>query len=89
MPCYFLNANSAIAPEIVDADRKPILDRQEVYSGVYGRASITFYAFSADVSKGIGCGLNNLQKCSDGERLDGRSSAKDDFAAESDEDFLA
>lgn len=37
---YFVNANSATAPGIVDADRQPILDRSEVYSGVYGRASI-------------------------------------------------
>lgn len=37
---YFINANSATAPGIVDADRQPILERSEVYSGVYGRASI-------------------------------------------------
>ena len=36
---YFLNANSATAPGIVDADCQPILTRSEVYSGVYGRAS--------------------------------------------------
>ena len=38
---YFINANSSTAPGIVDADRQPILERSEVYSGVYGRASIT------------------------------------------------
>ena len=37
---YFINANSATAPGIVDADRQPILERSEVYSGVYGRDSI-------------------------------------------------
>ncbi len=36
---YFVNANSTIAPGIVDADRNPILTRSEVYSGVYGKAS--------------------------------------------------
>lgn len=41
--CYFINANSATAPGIVDADRQPILERSEVYSGVYGRASINLY----------------------------------------------
>lgn len=45
---YFINANSGTAPGIVDADRQPILDRSEVYSGVYGRASINFYAFNSD-----------------------------------------
>ena len=39
---YFLNANSTTAPGIVDADCQPILTRSEVYSGVYGRASICF-----------------------------------------------
>ena len=31
---YFINANSATKPGIVDVDRNPILDRSEVYSGV-------------------------------------------------------
>nr|DAY58781.1 MAG TPA: DNA helix destabilizing protein [Caudoviricetes sp.] len=85
---YFVNANSATAPGIVDADRQPILDRSEVYSGVYGRASINFYAFNSNGNKGIACGLNNLQKIRDGEPLGGKSRAEDDFADE-DEDFLA
>ena len=69
---YFINANSATAPGIVDADRNPILERSEVYSGVYGRASISLYAFNSNGNKGIACGLNNLQKISDGEPLGGR-----------------
>ena len=84
---YFVNANSSTAPGIVDADRQPILDRSEVYSGVYGRASINFYAFNSNGNKGIACGLNNLQKIRDGEPLGGKSRAEDDFADE--EDFLS
>ena len=86
---YFINANSATAPGIVDADRNPILERSEVYSGVYGRASINFYAFNSNGNKGIACGLNNLQKIRDGEPLGGKSRAEDDFATEEDEDFLS
>lgn len=86
---YFVNANSATAPGIVDADRQPILDRSEVYSGVYGRASINFYAFNSNGNKGIACGLNNLQKIRDGEPLGGKSRAEDDFATEDEEDFLS
>lgn len=86
---YFINANSASAPGIVDADRQPIIDRSEVYSGVYGRASINFYAFNSNGNKGIACGLNNLQKMKDGEPLGGKSRAEDDFASEEEEDFLA
>lgn len=84
---YFVNANSSTAPGIVDADRQPILDTSEVYSGVYGRASINFYAFNSNGNKGIACGLNNLQKIRDGEPLGGKSRAEDDFADE--EDFLS
>lgn len=86
--CYFINANSSVAPGIVDADRQPILDRSEVYSGVYGRASISLYAFNSNGNRGIACGLNNLQKIKDGETLGGKSRAEDDFAIEEDDDFL-
>ena len=86
--CYFVNANATTAPGIVDADCNPILTRSEVYSGVYGRASITFYAFNSSGNKGIACGLNNLQKIRDGEPLGGRASAESDFATDDDDDFL-
>ena len=86
--CYFINANSATAPGIVDAARNPIIEHSEVYSGVYGRASINFYAFNSNGNKGIACGLNNLQKISDGEPLGGKTRAEDDFA-DVDEDFLS
>lgn len=86
---YFINANSATAPGIVDADRQPIIDTSEVYSGVYGRASINFYAFNSNGNKGIACGLNNLQKIRDGEPLGGKSRAEDDFDTDDDDDFLS
>lgn len=86
---YFINANSGTAPGIVDADRQPILECSEVYSGVYGRASINFYAFNSNGNKGIACGLNNLQKIKDGEPLGGKFRAEDDFDTEEDDDFLS
>lgn len=86
---YFINANSATAPGIVDADRQPIIDTSKVYSGVYGRASINFYAFNSNGNKGIACGLNNLQKIRDGEPLGGKSRAEDDFDTDDDDDFLS
>ena len=89
---YFLNANSATAPGIVDADCQPILTRSEVYSGVYGRASISIYAINSSGNRGVACGLNNLQKIRDGEPLGGRASAESDFSDfddEDDDDFLS
>lgn len=85
---YFINANATSAPGIVDGDRNPILTHSEVYSGVYGRASISFYAYNANGNRGIACGLNNLQKISDGEPLGSKASAESDFNIEDDDDFL-
>ena len=85
---YFVNANATSAPGIVDADRNPVLTRSEVYSGVYGRASINLYAFNSNGNKGIACGLNNLQLIRPGEPLGGKASADADFATDDDEDFL-
>ncbi len=89
---YFLNANSKTKPGIVDKDRETILDPDEVYSGCYGRASITFYPFNTSGNKGIACGLGNIQKLKDGEPLSSRSTPEEDFGDEfqfdDDEDLL-
>jgi len=87
--CYFVNANSKDRPGVVDKNVKAILDPSELYSGCFGRASITFYAFNQNGNKGIACGLQNLQKLSDGEPLSGRSRAEDDFTTADDDDFLS
>lgn len=81
----FVNASSNRKPGIIDADMLEITTPDEFYSGCYGRASINFYAFNAKGNKGIAAGLQNLQKLEDGERLDGSSSAEEDFA---DDDLL-
>ena len=89
---WFMNANSTTKPGVVDADCQPILDTSELYSGIIGRASVNFYAFNSNGNKGIACGLNNLQKLSDGTPLGGHSRAEDDFADvddDDDEDFLS
>jgi hypothetical protein len=88
---YFINANSGTAPGIVDNQHEPqpITVRSEIYSGVYARASVNFYAFNSNGNKGIACGLNNIQKLRDGEPLGGKSRAEDDFATTDDDDFLS
>lgn len=82
---YFINANSQRKPGIVDKELNPIMEKEEFYSGCYGRASINFYAFNAS-SKGIAAGLNNLQKLEDGEMLAGGSTAEEDFGGENEWD---
>ena len=87
--CYFVNANSKTAPQIVDKHVRPILDRSEVYSGVYAHVSLSFYAFNTNGNKGIACGLGNIQKVKDGEPLGGRTNASSEFETLDDEDFLS
>lgn len=86
---YFVNANSLTAPQVVDTQLNPILDKSEVYSGCYGRVSLSFYAFNSNGNKGVACGLGNVQKIRDGEPLGGRTTAADDFGTLDDDDFLA
>ena len=83
---WFVNANSTTKPGVVDANLNPILETSELYSGIIGRASINFYAFNSNGNKGIACGLNNLQKLSNGTPLGGHSRAEDDFADLDDDD---
>lgn len=85
----FVNANSTTKPGLVDADLNPIMDKEDFYSGCYGRASLNFYAFNVNGNMGIACGLNNLQKLEDGDRLaGGGASAEEDFGSDSDADDL-
>lgn len=86
---YFINGNSNTAPQIVDKQVNPILERSEVYSGVYAKVSVNFYAFNSNGNKGVACGLGNIQKIRDGEPLGGRTNAADDFATDTDDDFLS
>jgi len=78
---FTASAKSDFKPEVVDQYCQPILDQSEVYSGMFGRVSVRFFAYAAPGRKGIGCGLNNLQKLSEGEPLAGRSTAAEDFGA--------
>jgi len=86
----FINANSTRRPAIVDRDLNAIMEKEEFYSGCYGRASINFFAFAANGNKGIAAGLNNLQKLEDGEMLAGGSTADEDFGGDNswDDDLM-
>lgn len=78
----FFNAKSKQRPQIIDAEGNEItiLNRDEVYSGVYARVSVNFYPFNTAGNKGVGAGLGNIMKVADGEPLSGQASAADDFA---------
>lgn len=80
----FITASAKTKPGVVDKDLNPIIDRDDFYSGCYGRASINFYPFNQNGNKGVAVGLNNLQKLEDGEPLSGKVSAEVDFSEEDD-----
>lgn len=86
---YFVNANSNTPPQVVDRQVNPIMERSEVYSGVYARVSVNFYAFNSNGNRGVACGLGNIQKIRDGEPLGGRTNAADDFTTDVDDHFLS
>lgn len=86
--CWFINATSKQKPGVVDGALNAIIDKDEFYSGCFGNASVNFYGYNVNGSKGVSCGLNNIQKIKDGEPMAGRARPDADFSAV-DEEFLA
>jgi len=86
--CYFLNATSKDAPQIVDRKVQPILDPMECGSGDYCNVSVNFYPFNANGNRGVAVGLGNVQFVRSGEKLSGRANAAADFDEIDDEELL-
>lgn len=76
---YYINARSKRKPQVINLQREPLTDEDSVYSGMYGKVSVTAFAYDKG-SKGVSFSLNNVLKTKDGERLSGASSAEEDFA---------
>lgn len=76
----YVNAKSSTRPGIVGRDKAPIVDEEEIYSGVWAYVSVTFYPYDTNGKRGVACGLNNIMKFKDDEKLGGRCSAETDFA---------
>lgn len=68
-------------PQVVGPDLKEIDPTSgDFYAGCFAKVSYTVYAYD-NKSKGVKFSLNNVQKVRDGEPLDGRTKADDDFEA--------
>lgn len=78
----FLNAKSERKPGLMDngTPPQPITNPDDFYSGCYIRAFLSFYAYEFMGKKGIGVGLQHLQKVDDGPRLSGGVNAEDAFS---------
>lgn len=66
---YFIRLSTKFKPKVLDANRQEILDPTELYSGCYGKVSMTFFAYSGDGRRGVSAVLNNVMKTRDGEPL--------------------
>ena len=79
--CWVLTASTKNKPQVVGIDNINCeLAPQDIYSGMYARVTINFFAYDTAGSKGVGCGLGNVLKTRDGEPLSGGASAASDFA---------
>jgi hypothetical protein len=85
----FINARSYDAPPGVVSiyagpDGKPakITDPSQIYPGAWVKASLHAYATDRPDSKSVSLGLGNVQKWKDGDRIDSRVAAEDEFTAD-------
>ena len=76
--CYFLNrqrpSDEPPSRRSIDRACNDVLDQDEVYSGCYAMSRSASFSYSASGNKGIGAGLEVIQKVRDGERLSGGNS---------------
>lgn len=77
---WVMRASSKQQPSVVDFSLNPIMDQTKVYSGVFGRVNIEFYAFN-NQSKGIGAQLGPVQITREGEALVSRVTAEQAFGS--------
>lgn len=79
--CWVMTASSKNKPQIVhQSDIGTELLPQDIYSGMYARVTVNFFAYNRAGKRGIGCGLGNVMKTREGEPLAGSVSAMSDFA---------
>jgi hypothetical protein len=76
---WVMTASAKNAPFVVDRQVQPIIDATQVYSGMWGNVNITFFPYANAGKKGIGCGLNGVQKVRDDTPLTSRVTAQEAF----------
>ena len=69
---YFLNASNKDPIGVVDRYGRPITDQTDFYSGCFGIAIVSLFAYNTQGNAGVGCGLQGVMKKRDGDRLDNR-----------------
>ena len=74
----FANLSSKLRPGVVDANGND-MEADDIYPGCYLRATVSAYAYDQNGGKGVALGLQNIRFVRDGERLDARTDASEDF----------
>ena len=85
---FTASAGENYPPAVMDTRVQPIMDRSQVYSGCWGHVALSIYAYN-NQSKGIGLGLNGIQKVKDDEALGFSFNANKAFSAIEDDDTSA
>ena len=77
--CWVFTASSKQPPFVVDGQVQRIISPAEVYSGMWGNVNVNFFPYSSNGKKGVGCGLNGVQKTRDGDPIPGRVTPEEAF----------
>lgn len=86
----YINPKSSKRPPIVDREKVPLVDDEEIYSGMWANVIVSFWPYAASRNNGIGVGLEAVQKVKDDERLGGSIGSVnefDTFGAEDEADY--
>ena len=77
--CWVFTASNKNPVQMVDAGMNPIVQKGEIYSGCYARVCVSVFAYNSNGKRGIGFGLEAVQKLHDGDPLGGGVSVADAF----------
>ena len=78
---WVFTASSKNPVPMVDANLNPMLQKGELYSGCYARVCVSVFAYNSNGRRGIGFGLEAVQKLRDGDPLGGGVSISDAFGS--------
>ena len=76
---WVFTASSKNPVSMVDAGMNPIAQKGEIYSGCYARVCVSLFPYNTAGKRGIGIGLEAVQKLRDGDPLGGGVSVADAF----------
>ena len=78
----FITFKSELQPGLVDAQRQPIIDPGEFYSGCYAIVHYRAAAYDHKANKGVSLWLNNVQKVAEGDPFGTRQAKAEDVFAD-------